>query len=51
MRKCPVLNLLEPTKVKKALLRETYQTFLNIVKEALKASNALEAGATPQSHL
>jgi len=35
MKKCLVLNILEPTKAKKWLLRDTYQTFLGIVKAAL----------------
>jgi hypothetical protein len=41
VRKCLVLNLLEPTKGKKRALRETYRTFFSIVKQALKASNAV----------
>ena len=43
MQKCLVLNVLDPTKAKKRLLRETYQTFFGIVKEALKASNAVRS--------
>jgi IS605 OrfB family transposase len=35
MRKCLVLNVLEPTKAKKRLLRETYRTFFSIVDDAL----------------
>jgi len=45
MRKCVVLNVLEPTKAKRSLLQETYQVFLNIVKEALKASNGVRSRA------
>jgi len=41
MRKCLVLNVLEPTKAKEHLLRETYRTFFSIVKEALKSSNGV----------
>ncbi|MEM4157382.1 MAG: transposase [Candidatus Methanomethylicaceae archaeon] len=33
--KTVTLNVLEPTKAKKRLLKETYQTFLNIVNDAL----------------
>ncbi len=43
MQKCLVLNILEPTKTKKRLLRETYQTFFSIVEEALKASNGVRS--------
>lgn len=43
MEKCLVLNVLEPTKVKKRLLKETYQTFLKMVKESLKSSNGVRS--------
>ncbi|MGQ9469818.1 MAG: RNA-guided endonuclease TnpB family protein, partial [Nitrososphaerales archaeon] len=43
MRKCLVLNVLEPTKAKKRLLRESYQTFFCIVREALRASNGVRS--------
>jgi IS605 OrfB family transposase len=43
MQKCLVLDVLEPTKAKRFLLRETYQTFLNIVKETLKVSDGVRS--------
>ncbi|MFQ6085795.1 MAG: hypothetical protein ACE5OY_05995, partial [Candidatus Bathyarchaeia archaeon] len=35
VQKCLPLNILRPTKVKRRLLRETYRTFLQMVREAL----------------
>lgn len=35
MHKCLPLNLLQPTKVKRKLLEETYRTFLSMVRELL----------------
>jgi hypothetical protein len=35
VRKCLPLNLFEPTRTKRRLLRETYDVFLSIVREAL----------------
>ncbi len=35
MRKCLPLNILEPTRTKRRMLRETYSSFLSMVREAL----------------
>jgi IS605 OrfB family transposase len=43
MEKCLFLNMLEPTKAKRCLLKETYQTFFDVAKEALKASNGVRS--------
>ena len=45
MRKCLILNVLEPTIAKRHLLRETYETFLSMVREALSASNGVRSRA------
>jgi IS605 OrfB family transposase len=43
MRKCLPLNLLEPTKVKRKLLRETYVTYLTVVRETLSSVDGVKS--------
>jgi IS605 OrfB family transposase len=43
MRKCLPLNLLEPTKYKGKLLRETYMAYLAIVKEVLSSLDGVRS--------
>jgi len=47
-RKCLPLNLLQSTKAKRRLLRETYRTFFSIVKEAL--NHIGDVGSRAQLH-
>jgi IS605 OrfB family transposase len=43
MRKCLPLNLLEPTKTKRKLLRETYETYLAIANEVLSSLDGVKS--------
>jgi IS605 OrfB family transposase len=45
MRKCLPLNLLEPTRKKRGMLRKTYTTYLGIVREALCSLDGVESRA------
>jgi len=45
MYKCLPLNLLEPTKAKKRLLKEAYNTFLDMVREALNRLSGVRSRA------
>lgn len=45
MQKCLVVNILEPTKAKKWLLREAYQTFFNIVRDSLGSLDGVKSRA------
>jgi putative transposase len=45
MIKCLPLNLLEPTRKKRGLLRKTYSTYLGIVKEALCSLDGVKSRA------
>jgi len=42
-QKCLPLGLLQPTKIKERLLRETYSTFLSMARVALGASNSVRS--------
>jgi IS605 OrfB family transposase len=43
MRKCLPLNLLKPTRRKRRMLRETYITYLSIVREVLSALDGVKS--------
>jgi IS605 OrfB family transposase len=45
MRKCLPLNLLEPTRKKRGMLRKTYTTYLGIVREALCSLDGVKSRA------
>jgi hypothetical protein len=44
-QKCLPLNLLDPTRKKERLLRETYTTFFTIVQEALSHAGGVKSRA------
>ncbi len=43
MRKCLPLNLLEPTRTKSRILRETYGSYLGIVRETLSCLDGVKS--------